>query len=147
MRLSVSIALVLIAPGLSGCVGLAVRAVRETQRPKLDQLFDRADENHDGMITRAEFKDARLRLFARLDRNGDGYVDAADAKGRPMRRRQDSARISRLLQGLDKDGDGRVSRMEFVDGPTLMFDRADRNHDGVIDAEELAAFRPGQAGG
>jgi Ca2+-binding EF-hand superfamily protein len=146
MRLPVCIAVLLLAPGLSGCVGLAVRAVRETQRPKLDQVFDQADENHDGIITRAEFRDARARLFVRLDRNGDGYLDKADSGGRLMRRRQGSTQISRLMQQLDKDGDGRVSRAEFLDGPAVMFDRADSNHDGVVDAQELAAFRASAAG-
>jgi Ca2+-binding EF-hand superfamily protein len=41
---------------------------------------------------------------------------------------------------LDKDGDGRISRDEFVAGPNPLFDRADANRDGVIDATELAAF-------
>src|SRR6185437_14781453 len=98
MRLPVSIALLLLAPGLSGCVGLAVRAVRETQRPKPDQALDRADLNHDGVITRAEFTEARRRLFVRLDRNGDGYLDKADVSARPMKSRKESAAISRLVQ-------------------------------------------------
>jgi len=147
MRLPLSIALLLLAPTLSGCVGLALRAARETQRPKLDQVLESADEDHDGIVTLAEFRRAQARLFVKLDRNGDGYLDQADAGGRPMQRRKASAQISKLSQALDKDGDGRVSRDEFLGGPPLMFDRADANHDGVVDARELAAFHAARAGG
>jgi len=35
--------------------------------------------------------------------------------------------------------DGRISRAEFVDGPTTAFDLADRNHDGQLSKEEIDA--------
>jgi hypothetical protein len=34
-----------------------------------------------------------------------------------------------------------VTRAEFVDGPAPLFDRADRDHDGRLSREEVAALR------
>jgi hypothetical protein len=42
---------------------------------------------------------------------------------------------------MDRDGDGRVSREEFMGRPHRMFERVDVNRDGRITGEELAAKR------
>jgi len=43
------------------------------QRPTWQQILDREDANHDGKVTRAEFKGPE-RMFQRIDRNGDGVM-------------------------------------------------------------------------
>jgi Ca2+-binding EF-hand superfamily protein len=45
--------------------------------------------------------------------------------------------MKELLAQFDANQDGRVSRDEFVNGPTRGFDLADANHDGVVTQEEL----------
>lgn len=40
---------------------------------------------------------------------------------------------------MDADGDGKVTREEFMKGHEAMFDKIDTNGDGVIDADERAA--------
>jgi len=40
---------------------------------------------------------------------------------------------------MDADGDGNVSRDEFMQGHEVMFDKIDQNDDGVIDPTERAA--------
>jgi len=40
---------------------------------------------------------------------------------------------------MDTDGDGKVTREEFMKGHEAMFDKIDTNGDGVIDASERAA--------
>ena len=40
---------------------------------------------------------------------------------------------------MDADGDGVVTRQEFIEGHEKMFDRLDANGDGVIDADERRA--------
>lgn len=104
-------------------------------------LLANADIDHDGRITQAEFIDARGRMFDRLDRNHDGYVSSEDAPRRRARRAQGAGRMAELTAGLDRDGDGRVGRAEFVEGPSRLFDRADANHDQVVDAAELQTLR------
>jgi len=124
---------------LGGCVGVAVRAVGHGhERADPGQMFERADANGDGRITRDEFVSARNALFARLDRDGDGYLTSGDAPRRLRNRGGDGQAAG--LRFMDADGDGRVSRREFVDGSLKLFDRADVNHDGVVDSQEAAAF-------
>ena len=126
----------------SGCAAAAMRTAGAMRRPDPAQMLQKADTNGDGIVTRAEFTAARDRLFTRLDRNGDGYLTKDDAPPRlAARRKGQGSGLAQAMAMLDKDGDGRVSRAEFVDGPGLIFQRADTNHDGVVDAAELAAFR------
>jgi len=40
---------------------------------------------------------------------------------------------------MDADGDGKVTKDEFMKGHETMFDKIDQNGDGVIDADERAA--------
>jgi EF-hand domain pair/EF hand len=124
----------------SGCM-MAARAVAQQRQPDPGRIFDSADTNGDGVITREELHAARERLFVRLDRNGDGYIDKDDMSGRLAGRQKARERLAELVTQLDKDGDGRVSRVEFVDGPTPLFDRADMDHNGELSQEEVAAIR------
>jgi Ca2+-binding EF-hand superfamily protein len=47
---------------------------------------------------------------------------------------------------MDADRDGRVSVREFVAARTRDFDAADRDHDGVLSADEVKAPADGGAG-
>jgi Ca2+-binding EF-hand superfamily protein len=123
----------------TGCM-MAARAV--TQRPPdPGKIFDAADANGDGIITREEFLAARERAFVRLDRNGDGYIDKDDLPSRLVGRGNAQQRLTQLVTQLDKDGDGRLSKAEFTEGPTPLFDRADTDHNGELSRDEVAAFK------
>jgi Ca2+-binding EF-hand superfamily protein len=104
-------------------------------------IFERADTNHDGTVTREEYVAARAEQFARLDRNSDGYIDNDDVPKRLAARRQQNGGSDFLVGQFDADGDGKVSKDEFVNGPTLAFDRADGDKNNVLDARELAAAK------
>jgi len=124
----------------TGCV-MAARAVAQERQPDPGKILDSADTNGDGVITREEFHAARERLFGRLDRNGDGYIDHADMSGRLAGRQKAQERLAELVEQLDADGDGRVSKAEFVDGPTPLFDLADTDHNGELSRDEVAAAK------
>ncbi|HTJ18233.1 MAG TPA: hypothetical protein VL494_15730 [Steroidobacteraceae bacterium] len=116
---------------LSSCVVLA--------QGREGNALEQADANHDGKVTKQEYNDARAALFARMDRNGDGFIDDADSREGANERGQ---RAAAALRGrIDTNGDGKVSKDEFVNAPTMMFDKFDANKDGVLDAQELEAAR------
>jgi Ca2+-binding EF-hand superfamily protein len=104
------------------------------QAPAAGGRLERADADNDGAVTREEFTTARAELFARLDRNADGYLDETD-------RQERAARHAGTRAHLDSDRDGKISKEEFVSGPTPMFDHIDTDHSGVLDAQELAAAK------
>src|SRR5687768_11669736 len=74
------------------------------------------DANRDGAITRAEAEAARAELFARLDRDGDGLLDESE------RTSNQGARVS---ANADTNGDGGLSRGEFMSQPYRIFEEAD----------------------
>lgn len=108
--------------------------------PDPAEMLVRADLNHDGQITRAEFMRARAERFVELDHRHLGYV-SLDAYPRMAMIGGRGDAIMALVQSLDLNHDGKVTRWEFDHGPTPVFDRADLNHDNVVSRAELAAFR------
>lgn len=116
---------------LSSCVVLA----QGREGPALEQ----ADADHDGKVTKQEYVDARAGQFSRMDRNGDGFIDDADSREGANPRGQ---RAAAALRGrMDSNGDGKISKDEFINAPTMLFDKFDANKDGVLDAKELEAAR------
>ena len=90
------------------------------------------DKDGDGRISREEFlgqKDA----FARLDQNKDGFIAADEMPNAPPI--PVAVQPMRRVMAMDKNGDGKVSRAEFLGRPAG-FDRLDKNKDGFIDKAE-----------
>lgn len=122
-------------------IALALASPATAQSFDAGNAFAGADANGDGNITRAEFIAGREAKFAKFDRNGDGVISKDDF-GRLARFRPDAARrIDALISAMDKNGDGKVSRDEMMTAPTPLFDAADVNSNGVVDAQEVAAMR------
>jgi len=111
-------------------------AFAQSQDPMQQLLanFDRIDANGDGVIARAEYRAVQAARWPQIDRNGDGYLTEDDfPRIAAQRARTQLAQIAHL----DIDGDGRIGRTEFLDGPAPVFQRADRNGDGVLTRPEL----------
>ncbi|AMN48192.1 hypothetical protein ACG33_14015 [Steroidobacter denitrificans] len=128
-----------------------------------DPMLSQADKDGDGAISRDEFRNARVELFARMDKNSDGYLDEADRRtdtkapgaaaktntDQPPRKgaRHEHRRMHKdmnhktMFERLDADGDGRLSKDEFVDGAMSRFDQADTDGNGMLDTQELEAMR------
>ena len=140
MRILLSL---LAAVATSGCMaGLANAAAAQGGQRDPAQLLERSDLNGDGRITRHECAEARARMFDRLDRNRDGQVNQADApKRRIARNSGGGGRLKAFAELMDSNGDGRVTRVEFVDGPSPLFDRADADRDGFVTKSEIAVLR------
>jgi Ca2+-binding EF-hand superfamily protein len=103
-------------------------------RYELARFCGDADVSRDGKVTHAEFDTTMNRRFQQAS-GGQAAITlaqfTADMAGRYR------AMNDRMFERLDSDGDGKLTMAEFSASELRTFDRMDRNHDGVIDAEEL----------
>ncbi len=97
-----------------------------------DALFNELDADGDGVVTRDEFKNADLAKIV-----GKALMEASRkagfGRGRPGGGQ--GGRIGKMLERLDKDGDGKLSKDEFP--RPQVFDKLDANGDGFLDKQEL----------
>lgn len=112
----------------------------------------RADSDHDGIISRAEFLAMAATRFDRMDINHDGKLSGDENgwrgkfahRGPPPPDADDAApagqsRGAAMFDRLDTDANGTLSRAEFAMPTDRHFDRIDANHDGQIDRAEMTA--------
>jgi Ca2+-binding EF-hand superfamily protein len=114
---------------------LPAMAQRAMQDPS--QIFDQADTNHDGRVSRDEFLAARSARFDKLDRNHDGDLTDADIPAFLQSNASMMQKMHAMLASADTNHDGKVSREEFVQQGMQLFDMADTNHDGYVDKDEM----------
>lgn len=106
--------------------------------------FTAADTNKDGKVSLEEFNAYRAANAAGIDTDKDGKISVEELANMRLKQMQDAATAmaTRMVKELDTDGDGKLSAAELVAGPMPLeaFDRADTNHDGVVDQAEADAF-------
>jgi Ca2+-binding EF-hand superfamily protein len=116
-----------------------------------------ADLNKDGVIDQTEFQQSRDKWFADLDANQDGFVTADELKafgdkmhaewakkhgdqasnGQPDANKKHGDFSQRILQRVDADKDGKISKAEFDAEGSKLFARLDDNGDGKIAENEM----------
>lgn len=125
----------------------------------------RLDRDNDKAVTLDEYLKRRTETFTRQDKNQDGVLEESElALGGPGRRVQNAEqRLQTLMQRLDQDGDGKLTRAEFERDPVVAGGKADRagkpaslraierqkqlfafydrNADGVLETAEYEAAR------
>lgn len=111
----------------------------------------RADPFGDATVLRSDAEAQAAARFAALDSDNDSKLTAAELlAGRPERPgpRPEDRRAGRgpgggpgggMVRMLDSNGDGAISRDEFVAGTLRRFDMADADHDGRLTRPERAA--------
>jgi Ca2+-binding EF-hand superfamily protein len=131
------------ALGLALTLSLVASAGSAQSFPGAPGNFDRveeqlraADKNGDGSVSRSEYRQQRAAQWSSLDRDGDGFFSKDDLPSF-LQSRWDGERIADLRRQFDRNGDGRISRTEFVDGPMPGFDLADANHDQLVTEAEM----------
>lgn len=102
------------------------------------------DLNNDGAISRDEATEARRQMFTRLDTNSDGQVSAAEMQSARDTVKAAAQMVDAMIvirtRRMDADGNGTLSQDEFM-AENPMFDRIDRNGDGIASADEIAEAR------
>ncbi len=118
------------------------------QQQRRDPLFSALDSNGDGSIDETELAGASAAL-KKLDKNGDGKIAQDEVRPARRARTQEAGAnpeemTNRLLQ-MDKNGDGKLSADELPERMRGILERADLNHDGVLDKDELVKQAQAQA--
>ncbi len=122
----------------AGLIGLTAAAAPADAHRGL-RMFDRADANKDGTVTRAEFDAARSARFDGIDTDKDGALEVSEL--RAWRRTLPARARDARFKALDADGDGKVGADEFVARRKAAFARIDADKDGTVDKAEFdAAF-------
>ena len=115
--------------------------------PKQDEMkakLQAIDIDGDGKFSREEIAKYKgiAKDFDKIDTNKDGYLTKDEMKA------QRAKKVAAKLKAIDANQDGRISRAE-ADAKTPMiakhFDKLDRNGDGFIDKDEMAAARQHRA--
>jgi hypothetical protein len=118
--------------------GLAER----TDRAEIIARIGEADANHDGMATKGELIARRTANFTRFDRNADGALRNDDVPSF-VRSTSIGSQFKTIKAQFDRNRNSKVTREEFVNGPTLLFDLADADRDNVLTKTEINAAAKG----
>jgi Ca2+-binding EF-hand superfamily protein len=124
-------------------IAIAVPANAQDQKERLRnglKNIAQMDANKDGVVTRAEVAAERAKIFVRYDRDKDTQLTSNDIPT-AMALMGANAMFENLKKTYDANKDGKVTRAEFMSGPTPAFDLADANKDNkVTKAEQQAAL-------
>lgn len=103
------------------------------------------DRDGDTRVSRAEYDAGIVREWTRADANGDGIVGAIEHGTWAALVLGSPGALPNLLD-LDKDGDDRISRAEFIGYFAARFAALDKDGDGSIARSELITLRVPPAG-
>lgn len=101
--------------------------------PPENARLSRFDTNTDGLVQKAELEDMLKADFKKEDANGNEALDPTEARVLNERLRADPG----ASPVFDWNADGRLVYAEFATQWRTLFDRTDRNGDGVVDADEI----------
>lgn len=112
------------------------------------------DLNEDGKVTLEEATEKRGDLFAMFDQDENDVLDSAeydmfdetrkaqqDENGGGMGRGRNNPIKGMVRQVTDVNGDGNVTRDEFMTTMTAWYTRRDKNGDGVITTDDFGRRR------
>lgn len=121
-----------IAPAANGDV------TRAQMLAQVKQVFNLADTNHDGFMSRAEFAARMGVVINRLPPDSTAAPTKEQAQ-----KMLDAA--NNAFNAVDTNHDGKLSLTEASARPLAAFDAMDANHDGILTLAEKQAARDAQA--
>jgi len=120
---------------------LQAEEVKKEKPAKIKRGFlEKFDVNKDGKVSKEEFKSYMGKRFQRMDVDKDDVI-TIDELGQYERGQQKKRKKSKLAR-LDSDGDGSISKEEFI-APRIKqiekkFLKLDKNKDGKLTTDEFA---------
>ena len=102
-------------------------------RPPASMGLARFDVDSNGEVSKGELEQTLTADFKKDDANSDQSLDPAEARALNERLRQEP----NTSPVFDWNADGRLVFAEFATQWRTLFDRSDRNSDGIVDEEEL----------
>ena len=140
LRIGVALAMLMVGNSLGASLALA--------QGHTDPLLNSQpawDANHDGVYTCEEWKSFMDRLFASADKGRKGFLTRPEFDAV---KKADPTLAEADFGYFDENQDGKVSRKEFVDKPSVFILRFDKNADCKVTPEELkVASSPQSTGG
>ena len=141
------------------------KVTRDEVKAGVDKIFDQIDTNHDGEITPGElraYRQERIKEWKAERAKADGDQGNSQAQNDQSKGDQAGAddnggnneprhhghhgrfmheaglmRGMMMFHRIDKDENGQISKQEAEDAANKLFDRMDRNHDGVISLDDM----------
>jgi hypothetical protein len=141
LRIGVTLAVLAAGNGL----GVSSALAQARTDPLLNAGPPVWDANHDGVFTCEEWKTFMDRLFVSADKGKKGYLTRPEFE---QIKKADPSLADADFGYFDENQDGKISRKEFVDKPSVFILRFDKNGDCKVTPEELkAATTPQPTGG
>jgi Ca2+-binding EF-hand superfamily protein len=101
---------------------------------KLRKLSERYDANNDGRVSQEEIDANRTQWHADFDRDKSGDLSLAEFEQLWLKARREE--MVREYQDFDRDGDSKVTAMEYTRPMSNTVANMDRNGDGVISQDD-----------
>jgi hypothetical protein len=100
-------------------------------------LLREIDKDQNGLVSRDEFLQFADQEFDRLDVDRSGFLTHQELSRSAIARRGD-AHVVRLIQLMDSDRNGQITKAEFTQFLAAEFDRIDASHRGELTARALS---------
>ena len=141
LRIGLTLALSMVGSSIAAPVALA----QARPDPLLGNGPPTWDANHDGVFTCDEWKAFMERLFVSADKGRKGFLTPQEFESI---KKADPSLAQAEFGYFDENRDGKISRKEFVDKPSVFILRFDRNGDCRVTPDEIrAATEPSKTGG
>ncbi len=118
---------------------------KQERDAKIDQAFNALDTDKSGSLSRAEIEQNAPALagsYDQIDANHDGMISKNEFKNAILAAAKRQREFIDKLARADKDKNGMLSREEAKALPNLSanFDEIDANHDGQLTLKEISDY-------